>query len=48
MAQDDTIQNSDWHALQAEEVLSHLKVEDKGLTSAQVEERLAKYGQNQL
>ena len=48
MAHDDTIQNSEWHALKAEEVLSHLKVEDRGLTSAEAKRRLEQYGPNQL
>ena len=48
MAHDDTIQNSEWHALKAEEVLSHLKVEDRGLTSAEATRRLETYGPNQL
>ncbi|WKZ46716.1 MAG: cation-translocating P-type ATPase [Anaerolineales bacterium] len=48
MAENDTIQNNEWHALNAEDVLNHLRVEDRGLTSAQVQERLAQYGPNQL
>ncbi len=37
-----------WHALPADEVLEHLKVREDGLTEAQVAERLAQYGPNQL
>jgi Ca2+-transporting ATPase len=37
-----------WHALTAEEVLSHLEVQDEGLTAEQVARRLSQYGQNQL
>ncbi len=48
MAHDDTIQNSEWHALNTEEVLNHLRVENRGLTSAQAKERLEQYGPNQL
>jgi Ca2+-transporting ATPase len=46
MAHDNTAQ--EWHALKAEDVLSHLRVENRGLTSAQAKERLAHYGPNQL
>jgi Ca2+-transporting ATPase len=38
----------DWHALQADEVLRHLEVQEQGLTSREAAERLAKYGENQL
>ncbi|HZM22957.1 MAG TPA: cation-translocating P-type ATPase [Anaerolineales bacterium] len=38
----------EWHALTAEEVLDHLKVEDSGLTSAEAKRRLEHYGPNQL
>ncbi len=48
MAHDNAAQKSDWHALKAEEVLSHLKVESRGLTSQQAGERLEYYGPNQL
>ncbi|MEW6083450.1 MAG: cation-translocating P-type ATPase [Chloroflexota bacterium] len=48
MAHDDTIQNSEWHALNAEEVLNHLRVANRGLTSTQAKERLEQYGPNQL
>jgi len=40
--------NHDWHSLPAQEVLEHLKVQENGLTSAEVQERLASYGPNQL
>ncbi|MCC6300705.1 MAG: cation-translocating P-type ATPase [Anaerolineales bacterium] len=46
MTPDNTAQ--EWHALKAEDVLTHLRVEDRGLTSAQASERLAHYGPNQL
>ncbi|MBV6450602.1 MAG: Calcium-transporting ATPase 1 [Anaerolineales bacterium] len=48
MAKNETVQNNEWHALNAEDVLNHLRVEDRGLTSAQAQERLAQYGPNQL
>jgi Ca2+-transporting ATPase len=38
----------DWHALKAEEVLDHLRVEGNGLTSAEAKRRLERYGPNQL
>ena len=38
----------EWHALTAEEVLEHLKVEDSGLTSEESKGRLEYYGPNQL
>jgi Ca2+-transporting ATPase len=41
-------QSEPWHALSAEEVLEHLKVRESGLTSAEVAERMAQYGPNQL
>jgi Ca2+-transporting ATPase len=41
-------QSESWHALSAEEVLEHLKVRENGLTSAEVADRLAHYGPNQL
>jgi len=47
MAQE-KIMDQEWHSLKAEEVLSHLKVKDDGLSSAEVETRLAYYGPNQL
>ena len=37
-----------WHALEAKKVLSDLEVHNDGLSSAQAEERLKKYGPNQL
>jgi len=44
---EDTKQH-EWHALKAEEVLKHLKVQEHGLTSAEAQQRLAQYGENQL
>ncbi len=38
----------EFHALTAEETLKHLEVHEEGLSSAEVEKRLAHYGQNQL
>ncbi len=38
----------EWYALTAEDVLKHLEVHDEGLTTAEVEKRLAHYGPNQL
>ena len=38
----------EWHALAAEEVLDHLKVQDNGLTSEEAKKRLEHYGPNQL
>jgi Ca2+-transporting ATPase len=40
--------SENWHALSAEEVLEHLKVQDNGLTEAEAAERMAQYGPNQL
>jgi len=37
-----------WHALTAEDVLRHLKVQEEGLTAEQVARRLNQYGLNQL
>jgi Ca2+-transporting ATPase len=37
-----------WHALSQEEVLTHLKVKENGLTSEEVADRQAHYGLNQL
>src|SRR5665648_341791 len=37
-----------WHALTPQEVLEHLKVQDSGLTNADVAHRLKHYGPNQL
>jgi len=42
------VKEQDWHALKAEDVLSHLEVRDEGLTSVEAENRLKYYGQNQL
>ncbi|MGB8215045.1 MAG: cation-translocating P-type ATPase [Anaerolineales bacterium] len=41
-------QNENWHSLSAEEVLDHLKVRENGLTSAEIAERQAQYGYNEL
>ncbi|HMB21933.1 MAG TPA: HAD-IC family P-type ATPase, partial [Anaerolineales bacterium] len=38
----------EWHALETEEVLSHLKVQDNGLTSEEAKRRLELVGPNQL
>jgi Ca2+-transporting ATPase len=38
----------EWHALNAEEVLTHLKVKGNGLTSEEAKKRLEHYGPNQL
>jgi Ca2+-transporting ATPase len=37
-----------WHALTSQEVLEHLKVQENGLTSAEVADRIQHYGPNQL
>ena len=37
-----------WHSLKTEEVLHHLEVQDKGLSTAEAEKRLELYGPNQL
>jgi Ca2+-transporting ATPase len=39
---------TEWHALEAEAVLDHLKVEHGGLSSTQAGQRLEQYGPNQL
>jgi len=38
----------EWHALRAEEVLVHLKVQDHGLSSEEAKKRIEHYGPNQL
>src|SRR5512141_2866028 len=38
----------EWYALKTEEVLSHLKVRQDGLSSEEAKNRLAQYGPNQL
>jgi Ca2+-transporting ATPase len=38
----------EWHALDAKEVLDHLKVQANGLTTQEAQRRLAHYGPNQL
>jgi Ca2+-transporting ATPase len=42
------IQQHAWHALNTEEVLSHLRVEDNGLSTEEARKRLEQYGANQL
>jgi len=42
------IQENVWHALKTEEVFEKLETSEKGLTSGEVEERLSKYGANEL
>jgi Ca2+-transporting ATPase len=42
------VPQQDWHALEAQEVLGHLKVQEHGLTSEEVKKRLEHYGPNQL
>lgn len=48
MIHNDQQTQKDWHALQATEVLDHLKVEENGLTSLEAKRRLEHYGPNQL
>jgi P-type Ca2+ transporter type 2C len=38
----------EWHALETQEVLDHLKVQGNGLTSQEAKRRLERYGPNQL
>ena len=47
MAQEE-MNEQEWHALKAEEVLKHLEVQNEGLSSEEVEKRLQHYGPNQL
>ncbi len=42
------IREEAWHALDAQTVLEHLRVQEKGLTSEEAARRLAMYGPNQL
>ena len=42
------IHQHEWHALEAKEVLNHLKVQGNGLTSEEAKRRLEQYGPNQL
>ena len=42
------VHEHEWHALKAQEVLSHLKVRGNGLTSEEAKKRLEHYGPNQL
>jgi magnesium-transporting ATPase (P-type) len=37
-----------WYALEAEDVLKNLEADEKGLSTAEAEKRLAQYGKNQL
>jgi len=46
--QSEDTKQREWHALEAEEVLKHLKVQDKGLTTEEAQQRLEQYGLNQL
>ncbi|HUG34601.1 MAG TPA: cation-translocating P-type ATPase [Anaerolineales bacterium] len=48
MLHDNAPQNKEWHALESEEVLNHLRVEHGGLTSTEAKKRLELYGPNQL
>jgi Ca2+-transporting ATPase len=47
-ADNDALHEHNWHALQAQEVLDHLKVQENGLTTEEAKRRLAYYGPNQL
>src|SRR6266498_2545934 len=42
------VERHEWHALNAQEVLDHLKVEGNGLTTEDAKKRLDHYGPNQL
>src|SRR5262245_27645375 len=42
------VEQREWHALEPEEVLNHLKVEGNGLTTEEAKKRLDYYGPNQL
>jgi Ca2+-transporting ATPase len=46
--EDKPIQQQEWHALKAEEVLRNLAVQAKGLTTEEAQKRLEQYGPNQL
>ena len=48
MAHNIEAQTQEWHALGADEVLNHLKVETGGLTTTEAKKRLEHYGPNQL
>jgi len=48
MTQKDSSPASVWHAQSAETVLAGLEVDRKGLSGAQIEQRLAQYGRNLL
>ena len=42
------VEQHEWHALEAQEVLDHLRVEGNGLTTEDAKKRLEQYGPNQL
>src|SRR5512147_313597 len=42
------VEQQEWHALKPDEVLSHLKVQDHGLSTEEARSRLEQYGPNQL
>src|SRR4026207_2382887 len=42
------VHEHEWHALDAQEVLNHLKERGNGLTSEEAKKRLEQYGPNQL
>src|SRR5574338_324417 len=44
----DQVEQQEWHALDADEVLTHLRVEGNGLTTQEAKRRLEYYGPNQL
>jgi Ca2+-transporting ATPase len=44
----DEARRQEWHALKSEEVLRHLQVQEKGLTTGEARERQSQYGPNQL
>ncbi len=47
-AHDASMENKDWHALTAQEVLDNLRVQKSGLTSEEATQRKEIYGANQL
>ncbi len=47
-AHDPSLENKDWHALTAQEVLDNLRVQESGLTSEEAAQRKEYYGPNQL
>jgi len=46
--EDKPIEQQEWHALKAEDVLRNLAVQGKGLTTEEAQRRLEQYGPNQL